>query len=231
MAAAFRFLYRNLLCYMCCCKCCNTSTKSNVKSAAVKYKDPKNGEAGASNALTNDDEIISAEQNSVDGAQYAVKVTWRGNLMKMLKNEENERVSIPMYISLLLISGYIMSGAVLFTLWEDDWDYLVGSYFCFITLTTIGFGDYVPGTAITSLDAQEKMVLCALYLLFGLALIAMCFDLMQEEAKNKFKYIGRKIGCIEDSWLVSNCDWRLSRTWLSNYIQHITVTSMNVMAS
>ena len=36
-----------------------------------------------------------------------------------------------------------------------------------------------------------------MYLFFGLALIAMCFDLMQEEAKNKFKYIGRKIGLID----------------------------------
>ena len=38
-----------------------------------------------------------------------------------------------------------MAGALMFSLWEPDWTYLIGSYFCFITLSTIGFGDYVPG--------------------------------------------------------------------------------------
>ena len=55
----------------------------------------------------------------------------------------------------------------------------------------------MPGTALDSWSSQQKLVICALYLFFGLALIAMCFDLMQEEAKNKFKYIGRKIGLID----------------------------------
>jgi len=34
---------------------------------------------------------------------------------------------------------------MMFTLWEE-WDYLAGCYFCFVTLSTIGFGDLVPGT-------------------------------------------------------------------------------------
>jgi len=67
----------------------------------------------------------------------------------------------------------------------------------FITLSTIGFGDYVPGTSRLQADSQVKMVLCALYLLVGLALLAMCFDLMQEEVRRKFRAIGTKIGLIE----------------------------------
>ena len=86
----------------------------------------------------------------------------------------------------------------MFSLWEEGWDYLTGSYFCFITLSTIGFGDYVPGTSINNWDSQEKLVLVALYLLFGLALCAMCFDLMQEEARNKVRHVGKMIGLIQD---------------------------------
>jgi len=41
------------------------------------------------------------------------------------------------------------------------------------------------------------MVLCALYLLVGLALLAMCFDLMQEEVRRKFRALGAKLGLFD----------------------------------
>jgi hypothetical protein len=51
------------------------------------------------------------------------------------------------------IFGYIIPGFLVFMLipavvfWhiEDAWTYLDCLYFSFVTLTTIGFGDYVPG--------------------------------------------------------------------------------------
>jgi len=110
--------------------------------------------------------------------------------------DEIQKVSVPISLSFTLMVGYIALGALLFSYCEN-WEYLVASYFCFVTLSTIGFGDYVPGTSLDASASQEKMVLCALYLVFGLALLAMCFDLMQEEAKNKFRSLGRWLGLIE----------------------------------
>ena len=42
-----------------------------------------------------------------------------------------------------------------------------------------------------------KLLLGAIYVLFGMAILAMCFDLMQEEIVAKFRWLGRKIGIIE----------------------------------
>lgn len=44
---------------------------------------------------------------------------------------------------MFLVASYIVAGTFLFKRWED-WAYLDAAYFCFITLTTIGFGDFVP---------------------------------------------------------------------------------------
>ena len=110
---------------------------------------------------------------------------------------DTKKVTVPVTICLVIIAGYIFAGAVLFTLWED-WDYLTGSYFCFITLSTIGFGDIVPGTDMDKWASSEKLVLCALWLAFGLSLLAMCFNLMQEEVKEKCKWMGKKLGLLKD---------------------------------
>lgn len=105
-------------------------------------------------------------------------------------------VRVPVTISVMIIALYIFGGAVLFSLWETEWNYLIGAYFCFITLSTIGFGDYVFGTG-DDFSANEKVIFCALYLVLGLSIIAMCFDLMQEEVRAKCVWLGTKLGIID----------------------------------
>ena len=45
---------------------------------------------------------------------------------------------------LAVLFGYIIVGTLAFSNWEG-WSYLDGAYFCFISLMTVGFGDFVPG--------------------------------------------------------------------------------------
>lgn len=47
---------------------------------------------------------------------------------------------------LLVILGFFVAPAALFSTVEMSWSFLDGIYFCFISLCTIGLGDFVPAT-------------------------------------------------------------------------------------
>lgn len=111
---------------------------------------------------------------------------------------EKEHITVPIWLCCALVTGYICGGAVLFSVWEK-WNFLDASYFCFVTLTTIGFGDLVPGKSVIHDDSQTTLALCALYLLFGMALLAMSFNLVQEQVTTTVKSIGKRIGIVEDN--------------------------------
>ncbi|XP_003737626.1 TWiK family of potassium channels protein 7 [Galendromus occidentalis] len=109
-----------------------------------------------------------------------------------------EEDAVPLWMCCGIVIVYILGGAWLFKYYED-WDYLEGSYFCFVTLTTIGFGDVVPGQTINEKETQtSRLASCAIYLLFGMALIAMSFNLVQEEVKKTVRNIGKRIGIVSD---------------------------------
>ncbi|XP_042231715.1 potassium channel subfamily K member 16-like isoform X3 [Homarus americanus] len=71
---------------------------------------------------------------------------------------------------LTLLVGFIALGGVLF-MWQNNWTFMEGFYFSFITTTTIGFGDLVPATS----------TLCMLYIILGLALTSMVIELVRRK--------------------------------------------------
>ena len=95
----------------------------------------------------------------------------------------NKHAEVPVHISLILATLYILFGAIMFKFWEDNWSHFESAYFCFITLRTIGFGDFVPGFTDKDWDNQVKQIACSLYLLIGLSTLAMCFELMEQSGK------------------------------------------------
>ncbi|XP_041347079.1 TWiK family of potassium channels protein 18-like [Gigantopelta aegis] len=113
------------------------------------------------------------------------------------KQKKKDDVQVPIVICLLLMFGYIVLGAMLFHFWEKEWTYFESAYFCFITLSTIGFGDFVPGQSNRQWEDTAKRVTSTLYLLFGLALMAMCFELMQDEVKDACLDFMRCVRCCK----------------------------------
>lgn len=47
-------------------------------------------------------------------------------------------------------------------------------------------------------DSGESIAKCSLYLLFGIALLAMSFNLVQEEVIANVKGIARRLGILKD---------------------------------
>lgn len=78
----------------------------------------------------------------------------------------------------------------MFAEWEG-WNYLDSAYFCVTSLCKIGMGDLVPGWTHGDLtaDSQTKLIINFVYLLLGMGLIAMCYDLMKEDVYVKAKEI------------------------------------------
>jgi hypothetical protein len=107
---------------------------------------------------------------------------------------------VPVMPVLVFIFAYFTLGATIFSNWEE-WTFLEGFYFSFITLTTIGFGDFVPGAAVLSAGTEEgqaKLIIACIYVLMGLAVLSMAINLMQETIMNKCKELAIELGILDD---------------------------------
>lgn len=91
------------------------------------------------------------------------------NEFELEYDNPNDR-HVPIVATLGVVTAYIFAGAGIFAITEN-WSVLDGAYFCFITFTTIGFGDFVPGKNTLTTEKQGMAALCALYLLMGINII------------------------------------------------------------
>ncbi|XP_008206268.1 two pore potassium channel protein sup-9 [Nasonia vitripennis] len=93
---------------------------------------------------------------------------------KDIQASEINLICVVTTLSILTIAG----GAAAFSRYEG-WSYFDSVYYCFITLTTIGFGDMVALQKDNALDNKPEYVMFALiFILFGLAIVAASLNLL-----------------------------------------------------
>ncbi|CAF1083701.1 unnamed protein product [Adineta ricciae] len=180
----FRFIYAKIICAPC---------KLMKRRSAVTRKAKAEEENGVGANPTSWPAQDDNKKNSVKRPMNNM-----GDDDDFVEDEQqsNQRVAVPLTVTMIIIAAYIWIGSALFHNFEG-WSMIQAGYFCFITLSTIGFGDFVPGQRKDDPNAGAKLILGAIYVLFGMAILAMCFDLMQEEIVAKFRWIGTKVGIIE----------------------------------
>lgn len=108
-----------------------------------------------------------------------------------------DTVIIPITINILVILGFVCIGTGIFHKWEG-WDMGSATYFSFITLTTIGFGDMVPEKSFEvekgDIGSFIKMSIACTYCVLGMSLLAMCISLIQEGFTIKAENMAKKMG-------------------------------------
>lgn len=100
--------------------------------------------------------------------------------------EVDDEFNLPITLALFILIAYILCGAFVYSLWEE-WSFFESCYFVFVSMSTIGFGDYVP-------KHPMRMMASIIYLIFGLALTSMCINVVQVKLSDSFRHASAKIG-------------------------------------
>ncbi|KAG9469955.1 hypothetical protein GDO78_019265, partial [Eleutherodactylus coqui] len=94
-------------------------------------------------------------------------------------------------MKVMMMGVFLTSGSLLFLVcppmifsYVEGWSYGEGFYFAFITLSTIGFGDYVLGSNPSKYYISIYRCLAILWIIFGLAWLSIVFNLAAEMVEN-----------------------------------------------
>ncbi|CAO1434344.1 unnamed protein product [Diamesa hyperborea] len=156
-----------------------SSSNSNSTSSSTPTSSASNNIL--SEATNNKNKILESEKrhnymnnnnnNNSSSNMHNSSNTSSSNGNQMKKHKQSS--GVPISICILILICYITLGAVLFHELQK-WGVLESLYFCFTALSTIGTGDLQPKNDIGLYAASA-------YIIVGMAIVAMCFSLIQTE--------------------------------------------------
>ncbi|XP_039594079.1 potassium channel subfamily K member 1-like [Polypterus senegalus] len=93
-------------------------------------------------------------------------------------------------LGFITVSCFFFIPAAVFSALEEDWNFLESFYFCFISLSTIGLGDYVPGEGYNQKFRELYKIGITFYLLLGLiAMLVVLETFCELEELKQFRKI------------------------------------------
>ncbi|KAM6306123.1 potassium channel subfamily K member 18 [Aegotheles albertisi] len=150
-------------------------SQSNAKGKPTKYR---NAEIFEMLIARENEHTKLARNKSIERWSSCPELTRGKTMSRVIENfdkigQELEKLDVPIVLMVLVIFVYISCAAAILPNWETSLDFQEAFYFCFITLTTIGFGD-------TQLEHPKFFLFFSLYIIIGMEIVFIAFKLGQE---------------------------------------------------
>ncbi|NXE91263.1 KCNKI protein, partial [Menura novaehollandiae] len=150
-------------------------SQSGMKQGSVKYR---NVELFELLIARENEHTKPARNKGMDRWSSCPELATGKTVSRVIENFDNigkelEKLDVPIVLMVLIIFVYISCAAAILPKWETKMDFQEAFYFCFITLTTIGFGD-------TQLDHPKFFLFLSLYIIIGMEIVFIAFKLGQD---------------------------------------------------
>ncbi|NWS76865.1 KCNKI protein, partial [Crotophaga sulcirostris] len=159
-------------------------SQPGVKRKPIKYRNAEIFEMliARENAYTK-----PARNRSIERWSSCPELARGKTMSRVMENFNNigkqvEKLDVPIVLMVLVIFVYISCAAALLPKWETRLDFQEAFYFCFITLTTIGFGD-------TQLEHPKFFLFFSLYIIIGMEIVFIAFKLGQDRLIGLYKKV------------------------------------------
>ncbi|CAH2093960.1 unnamed protein product [Euphydryas editha] len=195
---------RALCCCLCsnCGYCCYDERRMAEKEKRMKLKRQQEEMLNSQNTsktpteecyvLKTDSQKDSISERPTTSTAKDDVISWPDTDSKL--SMHGLSILAPVLLCLGAIFIYISIGAIVL-LNLDNMGIIDGFYFCFMTLSTIGFGNIIPGMSYTTINGvryyninSNVLWFCSAYTLIGLALTAMCFGVIHDEIIYRIKH-------------------------------------------
>ncbi|XP_017762918.1 PREDICTED: TWiK family of potassium channels protein 9-like, partial [Eufriesea mexicana] len=188
---------RALCCCLCsnCGYCCYDERRMEEKERRMRKKRQQEELAQQQQQLQLQEPFYVRANVSTFTSTVEIKTSPKDEVSSLSSGDRpNVTILAPISICLGAMLCYIVAGA--FTLHKlDGWSFVDASYFCFMSLSTIGFGDMVPGSYPRQSLYESRNVtiwFCSFYIMSGMALTAMCFNILHDEIVHRLSHQSEK---------------------------------------